>query len=100
MADPPILWSPPRDVRATSRVGQYLDWLEREHGRRLETYDELWRWSTDELGAFWQSIWEYLGVSSSTPVDSPLADVRMPGARWFPGASLNWAEHALRLRHR
>jgi acetoacetyl-CoA synthetase len=100
MADPPILWSPPRDVRATSRVGQYLDWLEREHGRRLETYDELWRWSTDELGAFWQSIWEHLGVSSSTPVDSPLADVRMPGARWFPGASLNWAEHALRLRHR
>ena len=100
MADPPILWSPPADVRATSRVGQYLDWLDRERGMGFESYHELWRWSTDDLGAFWQSVWDHLDVRSSTPVEAPLGDERMPGARWFPGAGLNWAEHALRLRRR
>jgi acetoacetyl-CoA synthetase len=98
MADPPVLWSPPPDVRSTSRVGHYLDWLERERGLRLGSYDELWRWSTDDLGAFWQSVWDHLDVRSATAVDTPLADPSMPGARWFPGAKLNWAEHALRLR--
>jgi acetoacetyl-CoA synthetase len=100
MTDPAVLWSPPPDVRATSRVGHYLDWLERERGLRLGSYDELWRWSTDDLGAFWQSVWDHLDVRSSTPVEAALADARMPGARWFPGASLNWAEHVLRLGQR
>ncbi|HKO32927.1 MAG TPA: acetoacetate--CoA ligase [Candidatus Limnocylindria bacterium] len=100
MADPPILWSPPADVRATSRVGHYLDWLDRERGMRFSAYDELWRWSTDDLGAFWQSVWDHLNVRSSTPVEAALGDARMPGANWFPGASLNWAEHALRLDRR
>ncbi len=100
MADPPILWSPPPDVRATSRVGHYLGWLERERGLSFNSYEELWRWSTTDLAAFWQSVWDHLGVSSSTPVETAVADERMPGARWFPGASLNWAEHALRLANR
>ena len=77
-----------------------MDWLEREHGAAFDSYDELWRWSTEDPGAFWQSVWNHLDVRSSTPVDSPLSDGRMPGARWFPGASLNWAEHALRLGQR
>ena len=100
MADPPVLWSPPPDVRVATRVGRYLDWLERERGIRPRSYDELWRWSTQELGAFWQTVWDHHDVRSSTPVEAALADATMPGARWFPGASLNWAEHALRLRQR
>ena len=100
MADPPILWSPPPDIRATSRVGHYLDWLERERNLRVETYDQLWAWSTRDLGAFWQSVWDHLGVRSTTPVEAALSHPGMPGARWFPGASLNWAEHALLLRRR
>jgi len=100
MADPPVLWAPPPDVRASTRVGHYLDWLERENGLQLATYDGLWRWSTENPGAFWQSVWDHLDVRSSTPVQAALADARMPGARWFPGASLNWAEHALRLASR
>jgi acetoacetyl-CoA synthetase len=100
MADPPVLWSPPPDVRATTRVGRYLDWLERERGLRLDSYDELWGWSTQDLGGFWQSVWDHLDVRSSTPAEAALAEARMPGARWFAGASLNWAEHALRLAGR
>ena len=94
---PPVLWTPPADARATSRIGRFLDWLERERGLRFADYDAVWRWSVDDLDAFWSALVEHLGVISSTPMGPALADATMPGASWFPGARLNWAEHALRL---
>jgi acetoacetyl-CoA synthetase len=97
MSEPPVLWSPPVDVRRTSAVGRYLDWLAAEHGLRFDTYDELWRWSVDDLESFWGSIWELAGFASATGYEAVLADRTMPRARWFPGATLNWAEHALRM---
>jgi acetoacetyl-CoA synthetase len=99
MADPPVLWSPPADVRRRSRVGAYLEWLERERGLRFDGYDTLLRWSIDELSDFWSSLWSFFEVSDADPGPA-LADTRMPGARWFPGARLNWAEHCLRLTAR
>ena len=100
MDQPEILWRPPAGVRETSRVGRYLAWLEERHGLRFTSYDELWRWSVDDLEAFWGSVWEYFDVRSATPYSRVLADREMPGATWFPGATLNWAEHALRLGDR
>ncbi|HEY6570697.1 MAG TPA: AMP-binding protein, partial [Candidatus Limnocylindrales bacterium] len=94
---PEILWSPPADARERSRMGRYLDWLAAERGIDLATYDDAWRWSVDEPGAFWQSIWDHFGVRSATPLGPALADARMPGARWFPDAKLNYAERALAL---
>ena len=96
---PPVLWSPPADARQASRLGRYLDWLERERGIRLADYDAAWRWSVQEPGAFWQSVWDHFGVRShGTGEPGPaLADARMPGARWFPGARLNYAEMVLEL---
>jgi acetoacetyl-CoA synthetase len=94
---PEVLWSPPADIRETSRMGAYLAWLEREAGHRFPTYDALWRWSVDEPGAFWRSVWDHFEVIAHTPATDDLADSSMPGARWFPGATLNYAEHALRL---
>jgi acetoacetyl-CoA synthetase len=94
---PPVLWTPPADARATSRIGRFLDWLERERGLQFADYDALWRWSVDDLDGFWSAVVEHLGVTSSTPMGPALARAAMPGARWFPGARLNWAEHALRL---
>ena len=94
---PPVLWTPPADARATSRIGRFLDWLERERGLRFADYDAAWRWSVDDLDGFWSALVEHLGVISSTPMGPALADATMPGTRWFPGARLNWAEHALRL---
>ncbi len=96
-AAPEILWNPAPDAREGSRMGRYLTWLGAERGIDLATYDDAWRWSVDEPGAFWQSIWDHLGVRSATPAGPALADARMPGARWFPGATLNYAEHALAL---
>ncbi|MDQ2673315.1 MAG: acetoacetate--CoA ligase [Chloroflexota bacterium] len=95
MPSPPILWSPPPDVRERTRIGAYLDWLERERGLRFDDYDALLRWSIDDLDGFWRSIWEHFDVGADA--GEALRDDRMPGARWFPDARLNWAEHCLRL---
>jgi acetoacetyl-CoA synthetase len=94
---PEVLWEPPADARTASRLGRYLDWLATHGGPDLGSYDDAWRWSVDEPGRFWRSIWDHFEIRASTPPADDLADARMPGARWFPGATLSYAEHALRL---
>ena len=98
-AVPEILWSPPPDARVRTRIGRYLAWLEDRHGLSFATYDELWRWSVDEPGPFWSTIREHFELWPDAG-DPALADARMPGARWFPAARVNYAEHALRLEGR
>jgi acetoacetyl-CoA synthetase len=92
-----VLWRPSTDARSRTRIGAYLDWLERERGLVFSDYDALLRWSIDDLDGFWCSIWEHFDVRSVDRPRSALAERRMPGTRWFPDARLNWAEHALRL---
>src|SRR3990170_7019882 len=64
MPIPPVLWAPPADVRARTRVGAYLDWLERERGLEFDDYDALLRWSIDDLEGFWSSVWEHFSVGA------------------------------------
>ena len=78
-------------------MGRYVAWLAAERGREFDGYDELWHWSVDAPGAFWMSIWDHFAVIAHETPATGLADARMPGASWFPGATLNYAEHALRL---
>jgi acetoacetyl-CoA synthetase len=94
--NPRLLWTPPRDVRDTTAVGRYLDRLRRTRGLDFATYDALWTWSVTDLEDFWSSVWDWLEVDARTPPNAVLSDRRMPGAKWFPGATLNYAEHALR----
>ncbi|HJP89782.1 MAG TPA: acetoacetate--CoA ligase [Candidatus Limnocylindrales bacterium] len=94
---PEVLWSPPADALDTSRMGRYIEWLANERGLGFEGYDALRQWSVDEPGAFWRSIWDHFEVIAHDAPTADLADARMPGARWFPGATLNYAEQALRL---
>jgi len=91
-----VLLEPPQDVRMRTRIGRYLEWLEAEHGLTFEDYGELWRWSVDDLEMFWQSIWDHFEVIAHSQPSAVLSDRAMPGAAWFPGATLNYAEHALR----
>ena len=88
-----VLWTPPPDVRETTEVGRYLSWLERERGLVFDGYEELWRWSVDDLSGFWASIWDFFEVKAHAPYSTVLASDAMPGASWFPGARLNFAEH-------
>jgi len=100
MATPRVLWSPPADARTSTRVGHYLDWLASNRSRQFEDYQSLWRWSVDDLEGFWGSIAEYFDVDFAAPPQRVVDSLHMPGARWFPGARLNWAAHALRLTDR
>jgi len=74
----------------------FTDRLGRERGLRFSDYDALWRWSVEDLTGFWQAVWDTFDVMSSAPYTSVLGSRAMPGARWFPGARLNYAEHVLR----
>ncbi len=89
-----VLWRPPAGQR--SRVGDFLAWLDRERGWTFAGYPDLWEWSTTDLAGFWRAVWDHFGVRAYEPPTGTIPDARMPGARWFPGATLNYAEHVLR----
>ncbi|RIW50759.1 acetoacetate--CoA ligase [Micromonospora endophytica] len=92
-----VLWTPPADVLQRSRIGAYLRWLAEHRGLEFADYDALWQWSVTDLDAFWRSIWDHFEVVAHTPPTATLGQRSMPGARWFPGATLNYAENVLRM---
>ncbi|MDQ0611686.1 acetoacetyl-CoA synthetase [Variovorax sp. W1I1] len=87
---------PVPNVPNIPQIRLYQNWLREQRGLSFDTYDALWRWSVTDLDAFWQSIWDYAGLQSPTPHTAVLAEARMPGARWFPGAQVNYAREVLR----
>jgi acetoacetyl-CoA synthetase len=93
--EPKTLWSPPADRMAASRIRAYMEWLSEKRHLRFVTYDDLWRWSVSDLSAFWRSIADYFQVRWHHPPSETLRSRHMPGAEWFPGGTLNWAEHLL-----
>jgi acetoacetyl-CoA synthetase len=92
-----VLWRPRTDLRQTTEIGRFMTWLHDRRGLTIESYDELWRWSVTDLEGFWSAIWEFYGIRADTPYSRVLADARMPGAQWFAGARLNYAEHLVGL---
>jgi acetoacetyl-CoA synthetase len=90
-----LLWTPSASRIAQAHLTHYLAWLARR-GRRFDTYAALWQWSIDDQDAFWGSLWEYFDIRASRPYERVLGRRTMPGAEWFPGTLLNYAEHALR----
>jgi acetoacetyl-CoA synthetase len=78
------------------QIRLYQNWLQQQRGLSFDTYDALWRWSVTDLDAYWQSIWDYFDLQSPTPHRTALAVNRMPGAQWFPGAQLNYAQQVFR----
>jgi acetoacetyl-CoA synthetase len=93
------LWTPSREAMERANITKYTRWLEERTGTSFPNYDSLWRWSTENIGEFWESIWEYFEVWSSTPYRAVLPEKKMPGAKWFEGATLNYAEHVFRNRY-
>ncbi len=91
-----VLWEPSEETKQQSNTMKYMTWLESEKGLRFRTRDELWQWSVNNLEDFWSSLWEYFSIKASEPYTTVLADRTMPGAKWFPGAKLNYAEHVFR----
>jgi acetoacetyl-CoA synthetase len=90
-----LLWEPSEEVKARATLTRYLRWLDAERELRFDDYQALWAWSTSDLDAFWSSIWEFCEVRAAAPYERVLGRREMPGAEWFPGARLNYAENLL-----
>ncbi|WP_077616183.1 acetoacetate--CoA ligase [Caenibacillus caldisaponilyticus] len=98
IAEGTLLWEPSVEQIERSNLKQYMSWLGERKGLVFQDYHALWQWSVTDLEAFWASIWEYFGIMAKTPYERVLAQRVMPGAKWFTGATLNYAEHIFRGR--
>ena len=90
------LWAPTEEQQDASRLARYLGWLRTERELHFDDYAALWRWSVDDLGAFWQSVWDYFEICADGSNEPALASDTMPEATWFPNSRLNYAEHVFR----
>jgi acetoacetyl-CoA synthetase len=95
MTEPQILWLPDPNAVARSRMAAFRSWLAEQRGVIVADYDALWRWSVADLAEFWGAFADFAGVRFHTASQRVLTDESMPRTRWFPGATLNYAEHAL-----
>ncbi|PIM66901.1 acetoacetate--CoA ligase [Streptomyces sp. JV178] len=85
-------FTPDPQTAAASRIAEFA----RRQGIDPDDYAALHQWSVTDLEGFWGAVWEYFDIDADTPYEQVLTEERMPGARWFPGATLNYAHHALR----
>ncbi|HEX3822932.1 MAG TPA: acetoacetate--CoA ligase [Mycobacteriales bacterium] len=90
-----LLWTPSRARIEASRLAEFTRWVEAQRGLTFDSYDDLHRWSVDDLDGFWAAVERWLGVRWSTAPEQVLDGRVMPGANWFPGGRLNYAEHLL-----
>ncbi len=98
MSDPQPLWTPSAERVAEANLTRFMQVAGERAGRAFEDYDSLWRWSVDERAAFWDTLWDFCGVVGYKGEVVLEDGERMPGARWFPDAGLNFAENLLRHR--
>ncbi|MDB5880239.1 MAG: hypothetical protein JWP43_117, partial [Ramlibacter sp.] len=84
------------DAPHVPQIRLYQNWLRDTRGLSFDCYDDLWRWSTTDLCAFWASVWDYFDLESPTPIARVLAEPRMPGAKWFEGAQFNYVRQVFR----
>jgi len=96
MSDVAPIWRPAPEAIEDSQLTRYQRWLDVTHGRTFADYQALWEWSTTDLEGFWGSLWEYFEITASVPYERVLGNRSMPGAEWFPGAELSYAEHVFR----
>ena len=90
-----LLWAPDEQRRSSSKLAAFLAWAGPRVGRDLAGYDDALNWSLEDLEGFWSSFAEWYGVRWQTAASRALGRAEMPGAQWFPGARLNYAEHVL-----
>ena len=91
-----LLWEPSKAQIENSSITQFRNWVNQERGHSIQNPAELWKWSVDELEQFWESVWKYCKVKSHSPYEQVLESRTMPGAKWFSGATVNYAEHVFR----
>ena len=91
-----LLWEPSDDLKRSAILTRYMAWLREARGLDCADYQTLWRWSVTDIEGFWASLWDFFAIQASQPYECVLGRRAMPGAEWFPGARLSYAEHAFR----
>lgn len=91
-----LLWTPSAEFQQRSQVAKFIAWLHNTRGLEFNDYEALRAWSVDDIEGFWSAIWDYFQIESDTPPTQVLDRRAMPGAKWFQGARVNYAEHLLR----
>ena len=89
-----VVWEPTPAEVEHAEISAFIKWLESSRGLTFKDYDELWQWSVGDLEAFWGAMWDYTNVKAHSPYRRVVSG-KMPHARWFEGATLNFAEHGL-----
>ncbi len=93
------LWTPSPERIEQANMTRFIRYVNQRYGKSFSNYDELYHWSIDAIADFWAALWDFVGVRASRPCDEVVDDLRkMPGARWFSGAELNFAENLLRYQ--
>ncbi len=90
------LWRPTSSYIEGTNITLFMGWLRDHRGLTFTNYQDLWNWSVTDLEGFWGSIWAFYGIEASRPYTRVLDERRMPGAKWFEGARLNFAQHLMR----
>ena len=94
-----ILWKPSEERVKNSNMYRFMTFINEKHGLTFTKYDPLYQWSLENIPAFWAAMWEFADIRASKPYDQIVDDpTKMPGAKWFTGARLNFAENLLRYR--
>ena len=97
MAD--ILWQPSEKQVQDTNMFHFITFVNERYGLDIGGYDDLYKWSIERIPDFWAAVWDFIGVVASAPYETVVDDLsKMPGARWFEGARLNFAENLLRFR--
>jgi acetoacetyl-CoA synthetase len=94
-----LLWQPSEGRAKSTNIYRFMQYVNERYSRKFTGYDELYRWSIEDSPDFWAALWDSAKVIYTRPYESVVNDVhKMPGARWFEGAELNFAENLLRYR--
>ncbi len=92
-----LLWEPSEALKSAANITKYMAWLKEKKGLEFGDYHALWQWSVTDISGFWESLWEFYEIAASRKY-SKVLDGKMPEARWFQGAELNYVEHVFRRR--
>ncbi|MFC2043845.1 acetoacetate--CoA ligase [Chloroflexota bacterium] len=94
-----VLYRPTEEVRRRANVTQFISFVNEKYGLAIDSYDKLYRWSVEKIPDFWAAMWEFTQIKASCRYDEVVDDLsKLPGAKWFAGAKLNFAENLLRYR--
>src|SRR5215471_18132213 len=93
------LWTPSEERKHKANITRFIEQVNARYGLNVNSYADLYRWSVESISDFWAAIWDFTEIKSSRRYDRVIDDLsQFPGAKWFPGARLNFAENLLRYR--